>query len=119
VLLTFVLQLAMNTQSTPVFGPTADRVDAMRLILRTADVAYCARPFAVSKQWSNRVTAEYFQQGDLEKRFGLSPSWFMNRDEPRVAECQVTMRCPQQCGVYAERSIVPRLCSCPTLRCPC
>lgn len=62
---------------------------ALRLILRTADVCHCARPFAVSKLWSNRMTAEYFQQGDQERLRSIPPSWFMNREDPRVDECQI------------------------------
>ncbi len=36
---------------------------ALQLIVRAADVSNCCKPFGVSKQWFNRLTAEFFQQG--------------------------------------------------------
>ncbi len=36
---------------------------ALQLIIRAADVSNCSKPFGVSKQWFNRLTAEFFQQG--------------------------------------------------------
>ena len=62
---------------------------ALELIVRASDVSNCAKPFGVSKQWFNRLTAEFFQQGDREKELGLPVSWFMDRTSPCVAECQV------------------------------
>jgi hypothetical protein len=36
---------------------------SLELIIRASDVSNCAKPFGVSKQWFNRMTAEFFQQG--------------------------------------------------------
>lgn len=62
---------------------------SLELIVRAADVSNCSKPFGVSKQWFNRLTAEFFQQGDRERESGMPVSWFMDRESPCVAECQI------------------------------
>lgn len=60
---------------------------ALQLTLAAADVSHCSRPFAVSKQWFNRLAAELHQQGDVEKEAGLPCSVFADRSRPRLSAC--------------------------------
>jgi len=55
-----------------------ERLLWISLLLHTADISNPAKPFALSKQWSDYVTQEFFHQGDIEKNESLPIS--MNCD---------------------------------------
>lgn len=52
----------------------------MKILLHSADISNPAKPWKVSKRWSDNVVAEFFAQGDREKREGLTVSPNMDRD---------------------------------------
>jgi cAMP-specific phosphodiesterase 4 len=58
----------------------ADRNTIMKILLHSADISNPAKPWKVSKRWSDNVVAEFFAQGDREKREGLTVSPNMDRD---------------------------------------
>jgi len=58
----------------------ADRNTLMKVLLHSADISNPAKPWKVSKRWSDNVVAEFFAQGDREKREGLTVSPNMDRD---------------------------------------
>lgn len=68
-------------------GRTLERL--LELVLRAADVSFAGRPFAISKQWVDRLAAESFRQGDRERDANLSVSPFMDRYRPQVALSQL------------------------------
>jgi hypothetical protein len=49
------------------------------LLLKYADISSVWRPFAIAKKWAIRVTDEFFEQGDEERRLGLAVSAGMDR----------------------------------------
>jgi len=57
-----------------------DRLFLCDVVVHLADLSNPAKPWDLSKQWADRVQAEFFKQGDLEKRhrFPVSPN--MDRD---------------------------------------
>jgi hypothetical protein len=51
----------------------------MEVLLKYADISSVCRPFRVSQQWAMRVTNEFFQQGDEERKRGLAVTPSMDR----------------------------------------
>lgn len=65
-----------------------DRLLLMKLSLKCADVGNPARPYRISKKWTEHVMNEFFLQGDLEKTAGLPVSSFMDRESTSIAKSQ-------------------------------
>jgi hypothetical protein len=66
----------------------AQRKELLSFALKCCDVAHSTKPFDLHVQWTLRVSAEFFQQGDAEKNLGLPFSPFCNRSTTKVAESQ-------------------------------
>uniref|UniRef100_A0A3B4YZ49 Phosphodiesterase n=1 Tax=Stegastes partitus TaxID=144197 RepID=A0A3B4YZ49_9TELE len=59
----------------------------LQMALKCADICNPCRPWEQSKQWSEKVTEEFFQQGDIEKKHKLEYGSFMTYvAEPLFAE---------------------------------
>lgn len=56
------------------------RLSFMKIILHAADISNTVRVWPISKQWSDLIVQEFFQQGDAEKANGLPVSPGMDRD---------------------------------------
>ncbi|GAQ86043.1 Cyclic nucleotide phosphodiesterase [Klebsormidium nitens] len=50
------------------------RLYVFQMILKCADLNSAAKPLRLAKVWADRVTDEFFNQGDLEKKLGLPVS---------------------------------------------
>ncbi|KAI8384745.1 uncharacterized protein BYT42DRAFT_612424 [Radiomyces spectabilis] len=50
-----------------------------RVLLHAADISNTVRPWPICKQWSDRIVAEFFRQGDAERAAGLPVSPGMDR----------------------------------------
>ncbi|KAI8351186.1 hypothetical protein BD560DRAFT_318042, partial [Blakeslea trispora] len=50
------------------------------LLLHAADISNMARPWKISKLWSDRITKEFLHQGDQEKKEKLTVSHGMDRN---------------------------------------
>ena len=59
------------------------------MAIKAADVANCAKPFVLYKQWANLIVIEFYKQGDLEQSQGMEVSAYMDRFEPDVRTCQM------------------------------
>ncbi|KAH3762402.1 cAMP phosphodiesterase [Pelomyxa schiedti] len=55
------------------------RLLLMKIILKMADVSNVARPVEMMKVWIQKLTEEFFYQGDMEKQNGLPVTSFMDR----------------------------------------
>lgn len=67
------------TATTHTF-PSKDRLSLSRILLHTADISNTARPWSISKQWSDLIVKEIYNQGDEEKKLKLTLSAGMDRD---------------------------------------
>ncbi|KAL0483015.1 hypothetical protein AKO1_014909, partial [Acrasis kona] len=72
------------------FDPTnKDHIGSMmKMFLKCADVGNPAKDLPLAKIWAERVTQEFYLQGDLEKEHGLTVSSFMDRTKPNLAKSQ-------------------------------
>lgn len=62
---------------------------ALRYVLKVADIASQARPSAIAEEWSQRVYREFFAQGDAEKEAGLCVSPLCDRETTVREESQI------------------------------
>ncbi|KAK5849712.1 hypothetical protein PBY51_014024 [Eleginops maclovinus] len=61
----------------------------LQMALKCADICNPCRPWELSKQWSEKVTDEFFQQGDIEKKHKLEVSPVCDRGINTVGDIQI------------------------------
>lgn len=59
---------------------TDQSLSLCRIILHAADISNMSRPWLISKQWSDLIVQEFFNQGDKEKSNEMTISPGMNRE---------------------------------------
>jgi len=70
-------------------GNKDDRLLALKLVIKCADISNPARPAHIYRKWVDRVMEEFFRQGDQEKRLSMPVSAFMDRDTTIIPKCQL------------------------------
>lgn len=70
-------------------GSKEDRLLAMKLVIKCADISNPARPKCIYQKWVDCVMEEFFQQGDKEKQLSLPVSSFMDRETTHIPKCQL------------------------------
>lgn len=67
-----------------------DKLVLEQAILHMADISHPLRPNALHREWTNRVTQEFFALGDMEKSAGFEPIALYDRDRaPSTAKGQL------------------------------
>ncbi|XP_069777472.1 high affinity 3',5'-cyclic-AMP phosphodiesterase 7A isoform X2 [Narcine bancroftii] len=61
----------------------------LQIALKCADISNPCRPWELSKQWSEKVSQEFFHQGDIERRYKLDISQLCDRHTETVANIQI------------------------------
>uniref|UniRef100_UPI003AAF5E68 high affinity 3',5'-cyclic-AMP phosphodiesterase 7A isoform X3 n=1 Tax=Centroberyx gerrardi TaxID=166262 RepID=UPI003AAF5E68 len=61
----------------------------LQMALKCADICNPCRPWELSKLWSEKVTEEFFQQGDIEKKHKLEVSPLCDRATNTVGNIQI------------------------------
>uniref|UniRef100_A0A8D3AWM8 3',5'-cyclic-AMP phosphodiesterase n=1 Tax=Scophthalmus maximus TaxID=52904 RepID=A0A8D3AWM8_SCOMX len=61
----------------------------LQMALKCADICNPCRPWELSKQWSEKVTEEFFQQGDIEKKHKLEVGPLCDRETNSVGNIQM------------------------------
>ncbi|XP_036292963.1 high affinity cAMP-specific 3',5'-cyclic phosphodiesterase 7A isoform X3 [Pipistrellus kuhlii] len=61
----------------------------LQMALKCADICNPCRTWELSKQWSEKVTEEFFHQGDIEKKYHLGVSPFCDRQTENIANIQI------------------------------
>lgn len=59
------------------------------MALKCADICNPCRNWELSKQWSEKVTEEFFHQGDIEKKYHLGVSPLCDRQTECIANIQI------------------------------
>ena len=68
----------------------SDRLMAMELIIKVADISNVSRPFELADQWCEVLSEEFWRQGDREKELGLPYSDALtNREVNNKAQGQI------------------------------
>merc|ERR1719401_2266712 len=69
---------------TPQYESTVLQKDTLlwlELFLHVGDCSNPLKPFAASQRWADRILAEFFAQGDVEKELGLPVGMLNDRDK--------------------------------------
>ncbi|XP_022534990.1 high affinity cAMP-specific 3',5'-cyclic phosphodiesterase 7A isoform X2 [Astyanax mexicanus] len=61
----------------------------LQMALKCADICNPCRPWHLSKLWSHKVTEEFFNQGDIERRNHLDMSILCDRNSNSVDKIQI------------------------------
>ncbi|XP_049998039.1 high affinity 3',5'-cyclic-AMP phosphodiesterase 7A isoform X2 [Alexandromys fortis] len=61
----------------------------LQMALKCADICNPCRSWELSKQWSEKVTEEFFHQGDIEKKYHLGVSPLCDRQTESIANIQI------------------------------
>ncbi|GAN05409.1 high affinity cGMP-specific 3',5'-cyclic phosphodiesterase 9A-like isoform X2 [Mucor ambiguus] len=73
-----------HSTSTTLMPPTTlsaeSRTSLCRILLHAADISNMARPWVISKQWSDLIVQEFFSQGDEERKRKMTISPGMDRE---------------------------------------
>eukprot|EP00727_Mastigamoeba_balamuthi_P000813 m51a1_g10729 putative 3 5 -cyclic nucleotide phosphodiesterase family protein (836) ;mRNA; f:277251-280300 len=72
------------------FTQSADRLLALKCLLKFSDLSNPSREWDACFLWAKRVLEENFAQGDREKQLGLPVSPFMDRATTNLPKVQVT-----------------------------
>ncbi|KAJ8387659.1 hypothetical protein AAFF_G00152090 [Aldrovandia affinis] len=70
-------------------GNASHRHFILQMALKCADICNPCRPWELSKQWSEKVTEEFFHQGDVEKKLKLEVSPLCDSQLNSVANIQM------------------------------
>ncbi|KAG7455122.1 hypothetical protein MATL_G00253180 [Megalops atlanticus] len=70
-------------------GNAGHRHFVLQMALKCVDICNPCRPWELSKQWSEKVTEEFFHQGDVEKKLKLEVSQLCDRQSDSVANIQI------------------------------
>ncbi|KAG9334721.1 hypothetical protein JZ751_007256 [Albula glossodonta] len=69
-------------------GNASHRHFILQMALKCADICNPCRPWELSKQWSEKVTEEFFHQGDIERKLKLEISPLCDSQSNSVGNIQ-------------------------------
>ncbi|XP_027250535.2 cAMP-specific 3',5'-cyclic phosphodiesterase 4C isoform X2 [Cricetulus griseus] len=67
----------------------SDRIQVLQSLVHCADLSNPTKPLQLYRQWTNRIMAEFFQQGDRERESGLDISPMCDKHTASVEKSQV------------------------------
>jgi len=85
----FVSQFNTTLKTNPDKLAPKFRLLVLKMALKSADVGHAAKELSLHKKWSDRVTEEFYRQGDEERKRNIPISPFMDRQKPNVPKAQL------------------------------
>ncbi|NP_001297394.1 3',5'-cyclic-AMP phosphodiesterase 4C isoform 1 [Mus musculus] len=67
----------------------SDRIQVLQSLVHCADLSNPAKPLPLYRQWTERIMAEFFQQGDRERESGLDISPMCDKHTASMEKSQV------------------------------
>uniref|UniRef100_A0A8C2UZS7 Phosphodiesterase n=1 Tax=Chinchilla lanigera TaxID=34839 RepID=A0A8C2UZS7_CHILA len=67
----------------------SDRIQVLRTMVHCADLSNPTKPLELYRQWTDRIMAEFFQQGDRERERGMEISPMCDKHTASVEKSQV------------------------------
>jgi cAMP-specific phosphodiesterase 4 len=83
--------LESKAENKSTFDPN-NRTDALiclKMAMKCADISNPVKPLHMYEEWAQRITDEFFSQGDMEAERGLPVSAMMDRRKPNLPKAQV------------------------------
>ncbi|KFM58741.1 cGMP-inhibited 3',5'-cyclic phosphodiesterase A, partial [Stegodyphus mimosarum] len=87
-----------------------DRLLAMEMCIKLADINGPCKRHDIHVQWTYRIAEEFYEQGDEEANLGLQVSPFMDRKNPQLAKLQesfINHLVAPLCNAYGEAALLP------------
>ncbi|KAJ3126011.1 cAMP-specific 3',5'-cyclic phosphodiesterase 4D [Nowakowskiella sp. JEL0407] len=72
------------------FNIPDDRALLWKTIIKAADVNNVTKTWDLYRQWLDRLTEEFFRQGDKERELGMQITPFMDRNEMAIPHSQIS-----------------------------
>uniref|UniRef100_A0A8R1E333 Phosphodiesterase n=1 Tax=Caenorhabditis japonica TaxID=281687 RepID=A0A8R1E333_CAEJA len=66
----------------------SDRLLVGKLLIKMADINSPTKPYGLHRQWTDRICEEFYEQGDDERKRGLTITPYMDRGDAQVAKLQ-------------------------------
>ncbi|PIO74621.1 3'5'-cyclic nucleotide phosphodiesterase [Teladorsagia circumcincta] len=66
----------------------SDRLLMAKMVIKMADINSPTKPYALHRQWTDRICQEFYEQGDEERRRGMPITPYMDREDAQVAKLQ-------------------------------
>lgn len=66
-----------------------DRILLLKIALKSADISNVARPPHIYMKWTNKLSEEFFHQGDVERERKMTVSPFMDRNNFELKKSQI------------------------------
>jgi hypothetical protein len=82
-----ILYILINNQSEETKFDRQQEV--LNFLIHCADISNPTKDFIISKNWTDRVMNEFFQQGDLERSEKLPISFLCDRSSTNIAKSQI------------------------------
>jgi hypothetical protein len=76
----------VTAQNFDPFSSKDDKQVLMKILMKCADVSNPTKKMDIYCEWIDRITTEFYTQGDLEHKLGLQISPFMNREQKSSAQ---------------------------------
>ena len=64
------------------------RNDLFKLMMKSADIGHAAKSTELHEKWCALVVEEFYEQGDLEKKLGISVSMYCDRESTDISKSQ-------------------------------
>ena len=65
------------------------RNEVLKILTKASDVGHAAKNQVLHQKWTEMVCEEFFNQGDREKKLGLTVSMFCDREKTDLAKSQI------------------------------
>lgn len=85
----FVQQFKRRLAENQEFVKKDDIRLALSMAVKMADISNCGRPTPLYLRWSEKISDEFYMQGDRERNLGMPCSPFMDRTAPAIAKGQI------------------------------
>jgi len=79
----------LTTDANDSFAQQESRKLLVKLFLHFADISNCMKPFRICHIWAMKIMEEFFMQGDLEKKMGVTVQALNDREKVNRAFSQV------------------------------
>lgn len=67
----------------------SERIQVLQCLVHCSDLSNPAKPLELYRQWTERITEEFFLQGDLEREKGIDISPMCDRNNASIEKSQV------------------------------
>ncbi|KAJ3373758.1 cAMP-specific 3',5'-cyclic phosphodiesterase 4D [Kappamyces sp. JEL0680] len=84
-----VVDLVASPETYDPYENRDDRMLLYKIMIKCSDVSNPTKDLSIYKPWCRLITAEFFSQGDMEKKLNIPVSPYMDRENPNAPGSQI------------------------------